>query len=162
MTTAYEKQLEAENEKLRETLELQDKTIGELIRKKLEVKKDKDGRFYLRLKNKEDMSQLTDVEVLVLMGIDTKIVAPSPAFPDLSINDLVGVQPMFSSAGASMWVNYVNSTAGTSSPQVDAGSFSNISMPMIQRVFSQEEVDAAAEDLKKAIQSCEIPEDKDK
>lgn len=52
MTDAYTKQLEAENAKLREILEKQDATLGEFIRNRLEVKKDKDGSLHLRLKQK--------------------------------------------------------------------------------------------------------------
>jgi len=82
-TANYIKQLEAENEKLRSNMEKQDATLHKLIRDNMEVKKDKEGRFFLRLRPLREMIPLVDEEVLVLVGIDAQIVTPMefPEFP---------------------------------------------------------------------------------
>jgi hypothetical protein len=133
MTDAYTKQLEAENAKLRETLEKQDATLGEFIRNRLEVKKDKNGSLHLRLKQKKEESKLRPSEFEILAKMDIEVFEGG-GFPELCINDIVGVQPMMNNTTYKDVMKWASATTTSSTPtpsNYTIAGFSNISMPFI-------------------------------
>jgi hypothetical protein len=117
MSDEYTKQLEAENAILREKLEKQDATIGEMLRKRLVVKKNKDGEMLLSLRY--DAECLTSEEFILLTCLDVTVRDSGRVFPEMVINDLVSVQPMMSPTGVTNFMKwkYVSSASNATTPQ---------------------------------------------
>lgn len=151
----YIKKLEEENQKLRESAEKQDITLGGLIRNKLHVTKDDEGNMVIRARGN---GHLSPDEFDILAKMDVNIYGISP-IPILTANDIVGVQPMISrSTFADVLKTFSNSTAPVTANYTtgsNKGLIDKIAMPYITgRRLSITEIETESERLRLRDESC--------